>query len=372
MYFSLEPKRKRENLYNREKELNELKKATENGRIILLTGIRRIGKTSLLQVFLEERKTLGDVYVFLDCRSFVRNSRRINRSDFDLAFSKSLEKAIENKKLRNILKTVSISKISISGIQVDLQKSRSKPLDVFQRLNNADQALKKVGKKLIIALDEAQNLRFYGVGGYPMLNLFAHTYDHLQNVKFIITGSEVGLLHDFLKLDDPKAPMYGRYVNEISLERFTRKESINFLIKGFKQVHIEPNKEEIEKAVNMLDGMVGYLVIYGYVVYFKKDYKNALRDATKMAEGLIKLEIEELNKRSENYKNVLKAVAFGMENFSNIRKYIKLNYGDITDQTLSNNINSLVKQCFLKYQYKDGSKVYAIPDPILRKVILSL
>jgi len=31
----------------------------------------------------------------------------------------------------------------------------------------------------------------------------------------IITGSEVGFLRDFLKLDVPKAPLYGRYRKEL-------------------------------------------------------------------------------------------------------------------------------------------------------------
>lgn len=47
MFFSLEPKTRREDLYDRENELNELERAFENGRIVLLTDTRRIGKTSI-------------------------------------------------------------------------------------------------------------------------------------------------------------------------------------------------------------------------------------------------------------------------------------------------------------------------------------
>ncbi len=368
MYFSLEPKRKREDLYDRERELNELEKATENGRIILLTGIRRIGKTSLLQVFLEERKTQGKMYVFMDCRNFVKGTNRIDKDYFDRVFLESLDKITANRKWKNVLKN--ITRVSVSGIQVDSHKADGKGLSIHQKLDEINELLGRVGKKLIIALDEAQNLRFYGVGGYSMLNIFAHAYDHLENIKFIITGSEVGLLHDFLKLDNPKAPMYGRYVNEIHLERFAREQSIDFLTKGFKQVGMKPDMREIEKAVDILDGMVGYLVIYGYVVYSSKDYGGALKKAVEMAENLVRVELDELGRRSENYKNVLKAVAFGMSNFSNIKRYIETNYGGISDQTLSNNLNALVKQCFLSFKYEKGSKVYTIPDPILRKLLL--
>ncbi len=370
MYFSLEPKRLRADLYNREKELNQLEKAIRRGRIVTLTGIRRIGKTSVLQVFLEERKTQGDVYVFLDCRSFVKNFR-INKTEFDFRFTEELEKVIQNKPLKIVLE--SITKVSIKDwLHISFRNSHLEKVDVFQKLDDVDKALGKIGKKLIIAFDEAQNLRFYGSGGYTMLNLFAHAYDFLKNIVFVITGSEVGILYDFLKLDDIKSPLYGRYIDEIRLERFTENESISFLTKGFDQVGIELNKEEIKKAVNTLDGLVGYLVIYGYMVLQKKDYKDALEDSLKMARDLISSEIEELTKRSLNYKYVLKAVAFGMENFSEIKEYINLHYGGISDQSLSNILTLLVKQCFLEYKFRNGSKIYEMPDPILKQFVLSL
>ena len=74
MYFSLEPKVKREDLYDREEELKELEDALSNNRIILITGIRRIGKTSLLRVFLEEKKKESNPFVFIDCRSFTKGN----------------------------------------------------------------------------------------------------------------------------------------------------------------------------------------------------------------------------------------------------------------------------------------------------------
>ncbi len=53
MYFSLTPKSSKEHLFNLEKELSKLNQFSKTGRIIVMTGIRRIGKTSLLKVFLK-------------------------------------------------------------------------------------------------------------------------------------------------------------------------------------------------------------------------------------------------------------------------------------------------------------------------------
>ncbi|OIP14137.1 MAG: hypothetical protein AUJ99_00040 [Caldisericum sp. CG2_30_36_11] len=370
MYFSLEPKIRREDLYDREKELKELRKALEGGRIVLLTGIRRIGKTSLLRVFLEENKEHGTPFIFVDCRSFIKKGNMINKNEFNTYILNELKKTFKESTIKRIFD--SISNIKIPWLEIGLKGEKKSEVTLTQALNDLNDLLDKSKKKLIIAMDEAQYLRFYGSGGTEMLNLLAHAYDHLANILFILTGSEVGVLHDFLKSDDPKAPLFGRYLNEIKLERFTKEESFNFLLEGFKQIKIKPNKEEIENAVRILDGLVGYLVIYGYTVKQKGNYNDAFEETIKIAEQLVNQELEELFLKSENYRLVLLAVAHKMATFSKIKEYISLYSGKISNQTLSNILKSLVKYSFLDVQFEDGTKKYVIPDPIIEKIILKL
>ncbi|MCD6330835.1 MAG: ATP-binding protein, partial [Thermoplasmata archaeon] len=57
MYFDPEPKSKKEDLYNFEKEYKALHNAIKrNERIIVIKGIRRTGKTSLMKVVYNELK----------------------------------------------------------------------------------------------------------------------------------------------------------------------------------------------------------------------------------------------------------------------------------------------------------------------------
>ncbi len=367
MYFSIEPKKTRENLYDREEELKKLQNAVRDGRMILLYGLRRIGKTSLLRVFLEENAD-EFLHVFMDCRSFVRNDR-ITRSTFDGSFLENVKTALKREKLKDLLGT--LSKISVAGVEFNLSNKKGN-VDLFSYLDRINEGLQKAGRKMIIALDEAQNLRFYGRGGKDILNLLAHIYDHLDSVIVILTGSEVGLLHDFLKSDDPDAPLFGRYISEISLGRFQREKSVDFLSEGFRQVGVAIAKAEIEKAVSVLDGIVGYLAMYGFVVYSKKDVSTALGETKEMAQKLVKKEIDELQKRTENYLYILKAVAFGIDRFSTIKEYVSIHHDGITDQTLSNNLSTLVKQGFLEEEYKKLSKNYEIPDPMIKISVLEM
>jgi len=81
----------------------------------------------------------------------------------------------------------------------------------------------------------------------------------------------------------------------------------------------EREMNELKRAVGndrliVLDGIVGYLAIFGYEVYKNgPDFETALEKAGVMAKGLVKKEIDDLLARSINYGYALKAVAFGME-----------------------------------------------------------
>ena len=364
MFFSLSPKKDPENLYDREKELELLSSYYKTGRLILLTGIRRIGKTSLLLVFLEKLKEEGEKVIFMDCRSYEKPGG-YDRFSFDRDFIK----AILNQVKKYLKFTKTISKITIAGIELSFENTERRP-HLPSYLKAADEILRKRKRKLVIALDEAQSLRYYGRGGIEILNLLAYSYDHLENVLFILTGSEVGVLHDFLKTEDPNSPLYGRYLHEITLERFPPEKSIDFLYKGFQQLSIDPSLPKIQEAVQELDGIVGYLSIYGYVVHTTGNWDKALEETKKMAMGMVRKEIRELRRRSENYFHVLKAVARGARTYSQIKDFVTIHFGKITDQTLSNNLSALQKMGFLTVVYEKTKKIYTIPDPMVQKALI--
>ncbi|MFH8119595.1 MAG: hypothetical protein QXS37_02215 [Candidatus Aenigmatarchaeota archaeon] len=59
MYLAIEPKGKKEDLFNYEREYEEIKNAIKRReKIIAIVGVRRIGKTSLMNVIYQEDKNL--------------------------------------------------------------------------------------------------------------------------------------------------------------------------------------------------------------------------------------------------------------------------------------------------------------------------
>lgn len=112
-------------------------------------------------------------------------------------------------------------------------------------------------RRVIIAFDEAQYLRFGGATRYD--GILAYAVDNLENLTFILTGSEVGLLFDFLKFDNPEAPLFGRYHHDIILERFSKELSEEFSGRALKKPgYLWKRKKSIEQLKSLTELWAGF------------------------------------------------------------------------------------------------------------------
>ena len=337
LLFDERPKTKREDLFDRQKELEELNRNV-NRPFILLTGVRRIGKTSLLNVFLNE---IGMPYILLDCRKLKEN---YGWKDFYQLLSKSSSKIIEFLK--------GIKGVRIFGGEVEFSwkgKDFVSLSDLFDHLNK---------NRLIIAFDEAQKLR--GPLSREIKEALAHAYDYDNNLTFILTGSEVGLLYDFLSVENPSSSLYGRYFHEIKLERFDKEMSVSFLEKGFSELSISVSDSIIEEIVNFFDGIPGWLTFAGNLYSQVKDIEKVKEIAVNVALEELKNLLESKRKVSEQlgkrYLHVLKCLAEEKNSWSKLRDCISEKEGStVSSSVLSNIINQLESMSIIKdYQFLDS------------------
>ncbi|NJE29764.1 ATP-binding protein [Thermococcus sp. 18S1] len=363
MLFDLQPKTRKEDLYDRERELEAFNEALKLGeRLVLILGIRRLGKSSLLNVVLSESSY---PYAKIDVRSLYFTHGSIPQEILAKRILSSLIESLPpSGKLRLGMTEAlsSIRGIRLSGVHVEFEK---KP-DLAEILEKVDSWAESEGKRVIIAFDEAQYLRLSGI---QYDGLIAYAVDNLPNLTFVLTGSEVGMLHDFLGLDNPKKPLFGRYAREITLERFSRERSIEFLKAGFKELGIDVSPSELERAVDKLDGIVGWLSMYGYLRGIRKlPERDALNEVFHRAQALVLEELSSLLSHSRRYGLILKAVAMGNERWSDIKEYLEFKAGRINDSKFSSLLKNLVKYGYLN-KSADG---YVIPDPVVEEVIKGL
>ncbi|WP_297420546.1 ATP-binding protein [Thermococcus sp.] len=246
--FSPYPKTKRKELFDRERELREFEEAIGRGeRLIPLLELRRLGKSSLLNVALNE---LSNSSIKIDVRKTYSEFSSVNRyviGKMLLSAMSGRQRIIEEAK--TFLERV--RGVSVSGVRIEIT---SKEFSITELLEAPNDYGERAGR-IIIAFDEAQYLRFGEATKYD--GILAYAIDNPENLSFVLAGSEVGLLFDFLKFNDPNAPLFGRYHHDIILNRFSPELSAEFLRRGFNGGEVKVSEREIKGAIEELDGIVG-------------------------------------------------------------------------------------------------------------------
>ncbi|WP_243680282.1 ATP-binding protein [Vulcanisaeta souniana] len=281
MLFDLEPKSRREDLYDFEAELRNLVNGIINDRITVIRGgLRRTGKTSLMRIALNE---VGYPYIYLD----VRFTGRPRQADLIELIRRGLEDFLARNKpiidrIRDALSRIRWVRIGASPMHVEIKLGEFRRLSIGELLNAINDLGTELGKPVIIAIDEAQELS--RVTWIDFNALLAYSYDNLKYVKFLISCSEVGVLDKFLRVNDPEAPLFGRYMHFVSTGRLSPDESLDFLRRGgFEQYGgVRFSDELLMRIVNELDGVIGWLTYIGhqYVVEGRQSLDEVLESAT--------------------------------------------------------------------------------------------
>ncbi|MEM1541573.1 MAG: ATP-binding protein [Ignisphaera sp.] len=327
MLFDPKPKRRKEDLFDFDEEFNMLKKFLGHP-LLVVTGLRRTGKTSLILTVLEESSI---PYVFVDLRGFVRSWRDLYET-LSVSISEFVSRISRFRGFyESLVKILSIVKgVSISGISIEFSWGRDRPL-LTQLFTALDRVAEEHGVKVVMVFDELQ--RAVGGIGMALQNALAYSYDHLKNISFIISGSEMGIIYRFLK--DPEAPLYGRAYLEVKTRRLRREEAVEFLVKGFNEVNYDVSIDRINEAVDKLDGIIGWLTYYGYSTVFQgKNMDDIWRDAVEMA----KKELENfINYRvsRERYRMVLRLLSLGVREWGKLKKKLEESEGkSISDRVI--------------------------------------
>lgn len=324
----------------------------------VISGVRRVGKTSLLQVGLND---LEIPYVIVDFRNINPRSRESLYRGVESSINNFFER---NESIWSNIKSKlsNISGVSVAGTGINLswEDEKTDLSSLFKKLETYE---------VVLTFDEVQSLR--GPIGKDFKGILAHLYDY-SDLNIILTGSEIGLLYDFIGVENPDAPLYGRDFNEIKLNKFNEEKSLEFLKSGFNQVEKNINEELLVKAVNNLDGIVGWLVMFGKRSIQNEPSEKILKEVLKEAKRLSKNEFQNFlsNKHSakNRYELVMQAISSNKKRWKEIKNYLeKKEKQTISDSVLSRILNNLKDATFIKKK-EDGRNIYyEITDPVLRK-----
>jgi len=265
MYFDIVPKTKKEDFFNYDYEHGEIKNAIERKeKIIAVIGVRRVGKTSLLSVVYNETKALK---LWIDGRIISDPKKELYSAIYETVKTK------ESK----IFGNVDGINVSAFGIGIDIKTSVESRIEMEKKIATAP--------RTIVFIDEAQRM-----DRKELADILSYFYDRVQNVSFIISGSEIGLVEEIIGENDPEHSLYGRHIIKIKMERLDKNREMEFLKKGFAQIGVDIGKNEIEDAIKELDGLIGWLTLYGYRRGLMKS-KNALAETVETAAQITRSEL---------------------------------------------------------------------------------
>ncbi len=323
-------------------------------RMIVIKGIRRVGKSSLMRVALSE---LNIPYLLIDLRA----SGSFSPDDLYAYLGEEISRLLtKNKSLIKVLSR--LEGVEIAGLKFDLTERRLSALG--RVLNELGKWASSNGSKIILAFDEAQDLRL--IRGFD--KFLAHIYDYQEGIKVLLAGSEIGLLDRLLGKGNPRAPLFGRAIAEIGIGRLDYDKSRDFLMKGFQQEGIRASDREVEEVVDKLDGIIGWLSYYGYYrirMGHEKALKTTLKEGSRLAASEIDRFLAIRQAARRRYVEVLRILS-KPSRWSEVKRGLVISLGiNISDKQVSNYLNELLEYGFI--MKKDN--LYEIADPLLAEAV---
>jgi len=217
-----------------------------------------------------------------------------------------------------------------------------------------------------VVLDEAQELA--KLRGASLLPVLAYSYDNLPRLKFVVTGSKEGMLYRFLRLTDAESPLYGRYAPRVEVKPLPRRLAVEYLQRGFEAAGVRVSADVVERAVDELDGIIGWLAYFGLIaVEYARAGKSVEEALEASAESGAELAWSEFCnfaalRGTGRYVDIVRVAAEGAT-WSETKRYLEIKHGVIHDPELARLLKALLNEGFLA---KEGD-LYKVADPLLRR-----
>lgn len=255
------PKRNRDELYGRTRQLAlMLRYIDDKEPLVIVSGLRRVGKTSLVKTALSTIEN----GIFIDA---YRLGGSISRQEIEKLFKTGIQDFLNNrqsKKEQLVRYLISVEAISVgtSGVDIKFKRPQVTECSIIALFNALNEWGINNGETVVLAVDEAQE--FARAADIDMGKIFSAFYSY-ENVVLILTGSEIGLLHDFVRRDEPDGAFYGRTRKELALDPLDYEESKGFLTKALSEAGIMIGASDalLDRAAGEIGGIIGWLVRFG-------------------------------------------------------------------------------------------------------------
>jgi len=240
---------------DREKELEQLNSALNNGRNIVLLSLRRMGKTGLIKHLfnkLEDDKNVSTFYFDIMNTNSIEDFVNMLANSILGTFN-STSKKLFDKTFKYFSKFSPIVSFDENGYPTmslksnNTEQSKVSNTSIFNYLENQNQ-------KIFIAIDEFQQITKYSDKSFEAF--LRSNIQHLNNVNFIFSGSQQHILK---KMFSSYSEPFYQSSDFLKLERINKDIYAEFIVNKFSETKKQIKKEDVEEILLWLDSYTFYI-----------------------------------------------------------------------------------------------------------------
>lgn len=279
--------------YNREKELEMLDKGRDisfklHSQMTVLTGRRRIGKTSLILKSCENTPT---IYLF------------VSRSN-EAALCQSFSEVIAH----------------VFDTYIPEEKSFSRLFEFLMEQGKRE--------KYNLVIDEFQEFFYINPGVYSRMQDIWDRYRKDTHVNLVVSGSVYTLMNRIFK--DYREPLYGRADSIIKLSAFTIP-VLKQILSDYKSDYISDDLLALYTFTGGVPKYIEFFVDRGCTEMESMVDAMLQPDSVMLTEGKSML-VQELGKKYGNYFSLLAAIATGSNTFPVLEEEMGKNMGGLLNR----------------------------------------
>jgi len=270
--FIMRLPRTKDEIYDREDEINLLTDLVKRNQNVLIYGIRRSGKTTLLyalKYYVEENEELREKYIpiIIAMESFTGSLF----SEFVKVYIDPLKEVYPLKLrvkdfARSILERISsrLRYLKIKGLlEIELRDNVRVAEAIHEVLDLPDVLGEELGKTIIACIDEFQVIgklsQVLGIPEEEVYKLLRGYWQHHRNVVYVITGSRVSIAAEMSRATHP---FYGMFY-PIEVKPFTEKQTISFVKKVLNEKGYIVLKEALREVYRATNGIPAWVNLVG-------------------------------------------------------------------------------------------------------------
>ncbi len=302
--------------YDRSKMLVDVKNFLQTHQDFMIKAPRRYGKTSLIKQAIKDNR---EPTLYLDFRKQPR-LEKISNQILDFAYAQAGVGGFIDSFLNDAFKLLRESKQSIKintslmEYSVEFLSKAQKPCDLFlHALDVVNTVSSELKIKLIIIMDEFQDIKRFKCEDGDILELLRGTIQHHENITYCFLGS---IEHIMTQIFENKKSSFYNFCRKLKLLPFETEELVSELVISFKSKGIVfDSEDDLTNIVAKLSGHPSNTMMVMQNIYYislekeiksisKKDIDKAYENAFEEMQDLLDQYIVEISNK-KNYYDVL-------------------------------------------------------------------